>query len=168
MIREFKGITPDVSPTCFIADTAEIIGKVKLDKNVNVWFGAVIRGDIEMIRIGENSNVQDNCTIHTSKDNETNVGKNTTIGHNAVLHGCNIGDNCLIGMNAVVLDGAIIEDGVIVAAGSVVPPGKVLLKNTLYKGAPVSLEGGKSLSKEDVNNLTEHAMRYVSYSDNYK
>ncbi|MDO4500910.1 MAG: gamma carbonic anhydrase family protein [Erysipelotrichaceae bacterium] len=117
----------------YIADNATIIGDVETEKNVNIWYGAVIRGDSGKIHIGENSVIEDNCTLHE----KLNIGKNVVIGHNAIIHGCTIEDNVLIGMGSIVMNGSHIKSGTIVGAGSLVTEGKVLEANSLYMGSPV-------------------------------
>src|SRR6185503_14427178 len=120
----FQGVTPTVHPSCFLAAGSRIIGDVVLEENVSIWFNVVIRGDVERIRIGRNTNIQDNVVIHvTHFKNPTQVGADVTVGHSAVLHGCTVHDGALIGMNAVVLDRAVIGKGALVAAGAVVTHG---------------------------------------------
>ena len=109
MIISFEGNTPNINNDALVFDTATIIGKVDIEKNVSIWPSAVLRGDTNSICVQEGSNVQDNATVHTSDDYPVNIGKGVTVGHNAIIHGCTIKDNVLVGMGAVVLDGAIIE-----------------------------------------------------------
>jgi carbonic anhydrase/acetyltransferase-like protein (isoleucine patch superfamily) len=137
-IYELDGQRPDLPAdgNYFIADTAAVIGKVRLKRGASVWFGAVLRGDNEWIEIGEGSNVQDNCTCHTDAGFPLTIGRNCTIGHNAILHGCTIEDGALIGMGAIVLNGALIRRGCIVGAGSVVTTGKEFPENSLIIGSP--------------------------------
>ena len=137
-IYELDGQGPDLPADgdYFIADTAVVIGKVRLKQGASVWFGAVLRGDNEWIEIGEGSNVQDGSTGHTDVGFPLTIGKNCTIGHNAILHGCTVEDGALIGMGAIVLNGARIGRGSIVGAGSVVTTGKQFPENSLIIGAP--------------------------------
>ena len=137
-IYELDGQGPDLPAdgNYFIADTATVIGKVRLKAKASVWFGAVLRGDNEWIEIGEGSNVQDNCTCHTDPGFPLVLGKNVTIGHNVILHGCTVEDGALIGMGAIVLNGALIRRGCIVGAGSVVTTGKEFPENSLIIGSP--------------------------------
>ncbi len=137
-IYELDGIRPQLPADgdCFIADSASVIGNVKLHGGTSVWFGAVLRGDNELIEIGEGSNVQDNCTFHTDPSFPLTVGRHCTIGHNVILHGCTIGDGALIGMGAIVMNGARIGPGSIVGAGAVVTEGKEFPENSLIVGAP--------------------------------
>ncbi len=136
----FDGRVPKVHPSVFLAAGVRIIGGVELEENVSVWFNAVIRGDIERIHVGRNSNIQDNVTIHvTHFTNPTWIGENVTVGHAAVLHGCTIKDGALIGMNAVVLDRAVIGEGSLVAAGSVVLGGMIVPPGMLVGGVPAKI-----------------------------
>lgn len=120
MIIEYEGKTPSIGKNVFIAPNAIVIGDVKIDDNASIWYGVVIRGDMEPVSIGENTNIQDNCTVHTDYGHPAVIGSNVSIGHNAVIHGCTIENGCLVAMNAVVLSGALLEEGSIIAAGSVV------------------------------------------------
>jgi carbonic anhydrase/acetyltransferase-like protein (isoleucine patch superfamily) len=132
------GQDPDLAPAdrCYVAETAMIIGKVRIKIGASVWFGSVLRGDNEWIEIGERSNIQDNCTLHTDPGFPLTVGEGCTIGHNAILHGCSIGNNTLIGMGAIVLNGAEIGANCIVGAGAVVTERKVIPDNALVVGSP--------------------------------
>jgi carbonic anhydrase/acetyltransferase-like protein (isoleucine patch superfamily) len=132
------GLGPDMAPagTCWVAETAVVIGKVRIKAGASVWFGAVLRGDNEWIEIGEHSNIQDNCTLHTDPGFPLTVGEGCTIGHNAILHGCSIGSNTLIGMGAILLNGAQIGSNCIVGAGALVSENKTVPDNTLVVGSP--------------------------------
>lgn len=137
LIRELKGKTPKFGENCFLAETATVIGDVVTGDNCSIWFGAVLRGDVHYIRLGNNTNVQDNAVIHaTYQKSPTNIGDNVTIAHGAIVHGCTIQDNVMIGMGAVVLDDAVIESNSIVAAGSVVSKGTRVESGTVYGGIP--------------------------------
>ena len=127
----------DSSGACYVADSAILIGRVRLKAGASVWFNAVLRGDNEWIEIGERSNVQDNCTMHTDPGFPLTVGTGSTIGHNAILHGCTIGDNTLIGMGAIILNGARIGANCIVGAGALVGENKVVPDNSLVVGSPM-------------------------------
>src|SRR5215468_8494975 len=137
-IYELDGRSPELPADghYFIAESAEVIGNVRLAANASIWFGSVLRGDNELIDIGEGSNVQDNCTFHTDPGFPMTIGKNCTIGHNVVLHGCTIEDGALIGMGSIVLNGARIGRGSVVGAGSVVTGGKQFPENSLIIGSP--------------------------------
>jgi carbonic anhydrase/acetyltransferase-like protein (isoleucine patch superfamily) len=137
-IYELDGQGPDLPAdgNYFIADTATVIGKVRLKANASVWFGAVLRGDNEWIEIGEGSNVQDNSTCHTDPGFPLVLGKNVTVGHNVILHGCTVEDGALIGMGSIVMNGAKIGRNSIVGAGAVITEGKEFPENSLIIGAP--------------------------------
>ncbi|MGA8181721.1 MAG: gamma carbonic anhydrase family protein [Desulfobacterales bacterium] len=159
MILEFKGRSPIIGKNVFIAPTAVIIGNVEIKDNASVWYGTVVRGDMERIIIGESTNIQDNCTIHTDSDKPTVIGNHVTVGHNAVVHGCIVEDYCLIGINAVVLGGARIRTGTVVAAGSVVKHGQVVGPYHLVAGTPCELK--KVLSETTVEKRKETAEHYM-------
>ncbi len=147
LIKPLKGKQPRIGENCFLADTATLIGDVEIGDGCSVWFGAVIRGDVHYIRIGNNSNIQDNAVVHaTYQKSPTNIGNNVSIAHNAVVHGCTIHDNVLIGMGANIMDDAVIESNTIIAAGSVVTQGTRVETNSIYGGAPAKKI--KDLSKE--------------------
>lgn len=137
-IYELDGQAPELpeNGNYFIADTAVVIGKVRLLNNASVWFGAVLRGDNEWIEIGERTNIQDNCTLHTDPGFPLTVGSGVTVGHNAILHGCLIGNNTLIGMGAVVMNGAQVGSNCIVGAGALVAEKAVVPDNALVVGSP--------------------------------
>ncbi|MGB9937607.1 MAG: gamma carbonic anhydrase family protein [Methanobacterium sp.] len=138
---------------------AHVLENVKIDAESSVWYNAVIRGDIEPIRIGKSSNVQDNCVIHSSSSYPVIIGNYVSVGHAAVLHGCKIGDNCLIGMNATVLNGAKIGKNSIVGAGAVVTEKKEFEEGSLILGVPGKFI--KKLSEEEIENIKQNALRYV-------
>ena len=142
-IRNFNSETPQLGANVYIDDSAMVIGAVTLGDNVSVFPTAVVRGDVEKITIGENTNVQDGAILHVShqgkfseRGHPLTIGKSVTIGHRAVLHGCTVGDFCLIGIGAIVMDDAILEDYVMLGAGSLVPPNKKLESGYLYVGSP--------------------------------
>jgi carbonic anhydrase/acetyltransferase-like protein (isoleucine patch superfamily) len=136
-IIPFRGYTPEISKTAFIAPTASIIGDVKIGAGSGVWYNCVLRGDMNEIRIGENSNVQDGTIIHVASLGQgTYIGSRVSIGHLALIHACTIEDDAMIGMQATVMDGAVVEAGSLVAAGSLVPPGKRVLKGQMWAGTP--------------------------------
>ena len=158
MIRELKGIEPNIHNDTFIADTAMVIGDVNIGEGTSIWYGAVLRGDIENITIGKFSNIQDNATVHTETDIPTKVGDYTVVGHNAVVHGCTIGDNCLIGMGAIILNEAIIGDNCIIGAGTVVTEGKNIPPNSLVMGVPGKVV--RQVSDEEIEAIKKNAIRY--------
>lgn len=143
----------------WIAPGASVIGRVKLERNASVWFGAVIRGDNDLITIGENSNIQDGAVLHTDPGLELSIGRNCTIGHKAILHGCTIGDNTLIGMGAVVLNRARIGKNCLIGANALITEGKVIPDNSLVMGQPGKVMG--ELNEEAIARLSKSAENYV-------
>lgn len=136
-IYALDGISPTLpSGFCWIADTAEVIGRVSLGEDVGIWFGAVLRGDNELIAIGARTNVQEHCVLHTDPGFPLTVGEGCTIGHRAILHGCTIGENTLIGMGATVLNGAVIGRNCLIGAGALITEGKRIPDDSLVVGAP--------------------------------
>ena len=137
LIKSLKGNTPKFGKNCFLAETATIIGDVEMGDNCSIWFNAVLRGDVHYIKIGNNTNIQDNATVHaTYKKSPTNIGSNVIIAHGATVHGCTLKDNVMIGINAVVLDDAVVESNSIIAAGSVVTKRTVVESGSVYAGIP--------------------------------
>ncbi|THD84233.1 gamma carbonic anhydrase family protein [Aliigemmobacter aestuarii] len=136
MIYALDGIAPQVAPDAWVAPDANLIGRVVLEPRASVWFGTTIRGDNEEIRIGEGSNVQENCVLHTDMGYPLVIGRDCTIGHKAMLHGCTIGDGSLIGMGATVLNGARIGRGCLIGAGALITEGKEIPDGSLVMGAP--------------------------------
>jgi carbonic anhydrase/acetyltransferase-like protein (isoleucine patch superfamily) len=137
MIRPYKNVLPAIAPDAFIAEGAVVIGDVHIGSESNVWFGCVIRGDVNIIRIGERTNIQDGTVIHvTRQTGPTVIGSGITIGHGALLHACTLEDNCFIGMHATVMDGAVVESGAWVAAGALVTPGKRIPGGQIWAGNP--------------------------------
>ncbi|HEX7791995.1 MAG TPA: gamma carbonic anhydrase family protein [Afipia sp.] len=167
-IYELDGRSPELPADgqYFIADTATVIGNVRLKTDASVWFGSVLRGDNELIEIGEGSNVQDNCTFHTDPGFPLTIGKNCTIGHNVILHGCTIEDGALIGMGAIVMNGARIGAGCIVGAGAVITEGKQFEERALVIGAPA--RAIKTLTPEQVAAMTLGAPHYVHNGKRFK
>jgi carbonic anhydrase/acetyltransferase-like protein (isoleucine patch superfamily) len=132
------GDKPDMVPTnrCYVAETAVVIGKVRIKAGASIWFGAVLRGDNEWIEIGEHTSIQDNCTLHTDPGYPLTVGPSCTVGHNAILHGCSIGRNTLIGMGAILLNGAQVGDNCVVGAGTLVGEKQIIPDNAIVVGSP--------------------------------
>ncbi|MEW9898224.1 gamma carbonic anhydrase family protein [Chitinivorax sp. PXF-14] len=172
-IGAYQGVLPTIPSSCFVHPGAQVIGDVVLGENVSIWPFAVVRGDVNHIRIGDNSNVQDLCMLHVSHKRPDDpqgapllIGRDTTIGHQVTLHGCTIGDECLIGIGTIVLDRAVIEDRVMVGAGSLVPPGKVLKSGHLYLGRPA--KEIRPLSDDELAHLKYSAEHYVRVKNNYQ
>ena len=160
--------TPEFGENCFLAETATIIGDVKVGNDCTIWYGAVLRGDVYYIRIGNNTNVQYNAVIHaTYQKSPTNIGNNVTIAHGAILHGCTIHDNVMIWMNAVVLDDVVVESNSIIAAGSVVSKWTRVESGTVYAGIPAKKI--KDISPELLEGeIKRIAKAYGMYSGWYK
>lgn len=166
IIKKLNGHTPQFGKNCFLADNAAIIGDVEMGDDCSIWFGAVLRGDVHSIRIGNKVNIQDNATIHaTYKKSPTHIGNNVSIAHNAVIHGCTIQDNVLIGMGAIVLDNAIVESNTIIAAGSVVTKGTVVDSGWVYGGIPAKKikQMGEELLKGEVERIVNAYSMYASW-----
>lgn len=157
---------PEIDPSAYVADTATLVGKVTLEANASVWFGATLRGDNEPIMIGENSNVQEGAVMHTDPGYPLDIGKNVTIGHQAMLHGCTVGDGSLIGIQAVVLNGARIGKGCLVGAGALVTEGKEFPDHSLILGSPAKVV--RTLTQEDLLRLEGTAAGYVARGQLFK
>ncbi len=174
MLLKFKQWFPKIHKKAWVAPSADVIGNVKIGKDSSIWFGTVIRGDVHKIRIGKRTSIQDLSMVHVthykkedmSDGNPTIIGDDVTIGHKVMLHGCTIENGCLIGMSATILDGAVIGEGSIVGAHSLVTSNKIFPPHSLILGNPAKVV--KTLSKEQVDNLVEHAARYVKFKDEYR
>lgn len=158
--------TPFIHDDSFLAETAQLIGDVTIEKGASVWFGAVLRGDIENIHIGENSNVQDNAVLHSELGQPCFVDSMTTIGHNAILHGCRIGKHCMIGMGAIVLNGATIEDHCLIGAGAVIPENMIVEAGSLVVGIPGRII--RQLKPEEKEEILANTKRYIKNTQTYK
>ncbi len=159
MIRPFGRIRPVVSPTAFVHPSAEVIGRVSLEDGASVWPGAVLRGDIEKISVGSESNIQDNAVVHTDHGVPTMVGRRVTVGHGAILHSCCVEDGALIGMGSVVLGKAVVGRGALVGAGSVVAPGARIPAGHLALGSPARVV--RPLRRREISDITKNALRYI-------
>jgi len=158
--------TPNVDASAYITDSASVIGNVHLAANTSIWFGAALRGDNELISIGEGSNVQECAVLHTDMGYPLVVGKNVTIGHQAMLHGCTVGDGSLIGIQAVVLDGAVIGKNCLVAAGALVASGKEFPDNSLIMGSPA--KAVRELTQEQINDIQRGVTTYIERAAYFK
>lgn len=158
--------TPDIAASAWVADSAQVIGTVKLGENASVWFNAVLRGDTEHITIGRNSNVQDGTVIHADQGQPTVVGDNVTIGHQVMLHGCIVGDGSLIGIGAIVLNGAKIGKGCLVGAGSLVTEGKEFPDGSMIIGSPARKV--RELTPEQMQGLERSAAHYAENARRFK
>ena len=161
-----RGKSPQFGVECWLADNAAVVGEVILGNNCTVWFGAVVRGDVNSIVVGNNTNIQDNATIHcTYEKSSTSIGSNVSIGHNAMVHGCTIKDNVLIGMGAIVMDDVIIESNSIIAAGAIVTKGTHVESGCVYAGIPAKKikEVGSDLLEGEINRIAESYLMYSSW-----
>jgi len=166
MILPYNGKSPRVAASAYIADSADLIGEVEVGEHASVWFRAVLRGDVNYIRVGARSNIQDGSVLHGMKDQFAVIlGDEVTVGHNVTLHGCTIENLCLIGMGAIILNGARIGAGSIIAAGSLVPEGTVVPPRSLFMGAPAQFR--RHLTDDDQAVIRRYASNYVAYKDSY-
>ncbi len=166
IVRAYRGATPRLGERVFLAETAAVIGDVVLGDDVSIWYSSVVRGDCCWIRIGARSNVQDNCTLHVTKETGPLVlEEEVTVGHNAVVHACTIRRGALIGMNSTVLDNADVGESAIVAAGSVVLAGTVVPPRTLWAGNPARQK--RTLEPEEVERLRTYWTNYIGYKAEY-
>ena len=168
IIKPVRGIHPQISDDCYIAENATIVGEVTIGKQCSVWFNAVIRGDVHFIKIGNKVNIQDGAVIHaTYKKSPTTIGNNVSIGHNAIVHGCTIQDNVLIGMGSIVMDDCVIESNSIIAAGAVLTKNTHVKSGSIYAGIPAKKI--KDISQELISGEIDRiANNYVKYSDWFK
>jgi gamma-carbonic anhydrase len=167
MIYPYKGKYPIIHPTALIAEHSTILGDVVIGEDASVWFGAVIRGDVNSIRIGARTNIQDNSMLHVTWDQfALNIGADVTIGHSAVLHGCTILDCALIGMGAIILDGAVVQSESLVGAGSLVRQGFVVPEGMLVGGVPARVL--RPLTSAEREGIRESAEHYVMYKAEYR
>jgi carbonic anhydrase/acetyltransferase-like protein (isoleucine patch superfamily) len=166
MIYDFKKNTPKLNSECWVAPNAVIIGKVELKKNTNIWFNAVLRGDIEQITIGENSNIQDGSVIHTDPGCPTIVGNGVTVGHMVMLHGCEIADDCLIGIGSTILNKTKIGKNCIIGANALVIENKVIPERSLVLGSPGKII--RQVTDEEIEHIKENARDYVENFKKYK
>jgi gamma-carbonic anhydrase len=176
-ILTYRGITPTIDSSSFIAGTAIISGDVVIGKNVGIWYGCIIRGDVEKIRIGDNTNIQDNTVIHVTRANHpqnkvgaegapTIIGKCVTIGHNALIHACIIEDYAFIGMGSIIMDTAKVESYGMLAAGAMLTPGKVVKSGQVWAGSPAKYF--RDLTKEERDYIAVSADNYIRLAMEYK
>ncbi|WP_412514042.1 gamma carbonic anhydrase family protein [Shewanella indica] len=171
-LRSYQGTKPKLAEGVYVDETAVLVGDIFLDQHASVWPMVAARGDVNHIRIGKRSSVQDGTVLHVSRKSPANpeghpllIGDDVTIGHKAMLHGCKVGNRVLVGMGAIILDGVIIEDDVILGAGSLVPPGKVLKSGFLYIGSPA--KQARPLTEAERQFLPQSADNYVRLKDEY-
>ncbi|MEO6588418.1 MAG: gamma carbonic anhydrase family protein [Pyrinomonadaceae bacterium] len=167
MIKNFQDKLPKIHDSVFVAENTVIIGDVEIGKDSSVWYGCILRGDVNYIRIGERTNIQDASVIHVSaKTHPTVLEDEITVGHRVTLHGCYIESNCLIGINSVILDGAHIGRNSLIAAGSLVTPNTKIPEGSLVMGSPAKVK--RELSADEINDLEKFWRNYVEYSRTYK
>ena len=166
-IYPYKEITPDIHPTAWIAQTATVIGNTHIGANSGIWYGCVVRGDVNEIRIGKRSNIQDLTMIHCAELGQgCYIGDDITVGHSAVLHACKIEDQAFIGIQACVMDDCIIERGAMVAAGALVTPGKVVKANEVWAGSPAKKL--RDINEKDLAFFEINRQRYVRLAEQYR
>ena len=166
MIRSYKGITPTIPASCYVDDSAQIIGDVVLGEHASVWMNAVLRGDVHSIRVGAHSNVQDCSVLHGMKEQyNVVVGEYVTVGHSVTLHGCVVEDRCLIGMGSIILNGARIGAGSIIAAGTLIPEKTIVDPGSLWMGSPGKFR--RQLTAEDTASILRYANNYLEYKESY-
>jgi carbonic anhydrase/acetyltransferase-like protein (isoleucine patch superfamily) len=166
MIRPFRGVHPQIHPTAFIADSAQVIGDVHVGQQASIWFGTVVRGDMFYIRIGDRTNVQDNCVLHTrTGEKPTILEDEVTVGHSVTLHGCYVEHGSLIGIGSIVLDDVRVGAQSLVAAGSLISRGTIIPPRSMVMGMPARVK--RPLTEEEVANLATYWQNYVAYSAHY-
>lgn len=167
VLRPWRGVSPQIAEGVFLAETAAVIGDVEIGAGSSVWYGCTLRGDVNSIRIGRNSNIQDGTVIHVSSAGiGTVIGDDVTVGHLALLHACTVEDLAFVGMKAVVMDGAVVESGAMVAAGALVTPGKRVRRGELWAGSPARKL--RDLTAEDVEGFRISAQRYAALAAEYR
>jgi carbonic anhydrase/acetyltransferase-like protein (isoleucine patch superfamily) len=162
----FDGAAPSVDRTAFVAPGAVLVGRVSVGREASVWFQCVVRGDINSITIGNQTNIQDACLLHVTHKHALIIHDRVTVGHGAILHGCEVQSDCLIAMGAIVLDGAIVGEGSLVGAGSLVPPGMQIPPNSLVMGIPGKVI--RQLTPEDRQKTMQGWKNYVGYANSYR
>ena len=166
IVRPYEGKSPRFGARVFVADNAALIGDVELGDDVSIWFGTVLRADVNPIRVGARTNIQDNTVVHVTNDTwPTIIGEDVTIGHAAIVHGCTVGRGALVGMGSRVLDGAVIGEQALVGAGALVPEGMHVPPRTLVLGMPARVK--RELTGEELEGLEKSWRHYVEYKDRY-
>lgn len=167
MIISYKGISPRLHKTVFTVETATIIGDVEIGEYSSIWFNAVVRGDVNYIRIGKRTNIQDNCTVHVTNETfPTILGNDVTVGHNVIIHGAVVKDRCLLGMGAILLDDTEIGEDSIIGAGALVTEGAKVPPRSLVLGIPGKVVRG--LRDDEVAKILKAAQNYIEYSESYR
>jgi gamma-carbonic anhydrase len=166
MIRTYKGIRPKLGARAYLDASAQVVGAVELGEDASVWMNTVIRGDVNRIRLGARTNVQDNCVLHVTAQHPTVLADDVTVGHSVTLHGCTIEKHCLVGIGAIVLNGAVVGEESIVAAGALVPEGMQVPPRSVVMGAPAKVK--REVTEEERAGLRRYAENYVRYKDEYR
>lgn len=172
LIRPHHGITPAIAASAFVAETAVVIGDVTIGEQASIWYGCVLRGDGNFIRVGARTNIQDGTIVHVNHEREraagtrTIIGADVTIGHMALIHACTLEDGCFIGMQACVMDGVVVESGAMVAAGALVTPGKRVKRGELWGGSPAKLM--RKLTESELNYFSYTVEHYVEMAESYR
>jgi carbonic anhydrase/acetyltransferase-like protein (isoleucine patch superfamily) len=171
-IRAYKSKSPKLAEHCYVDESSVIVGDVDCAEHVSIWPLVAARGDVNYIRIGARTNIQDGSVLHVSRKSEANpegfplvIGADVTVGHKCMLHGCTLGDRILVGMGAIIMDGVIVEDDVFIGAGTLVPPNKTLKSGFLYKGNPA--QQARPLKESEVKFLKQSALNYIKLKDEY-
>lgn len=171
LILPYKGVLPRIHPTAYVAPSSSIVGDVEIGAGSGIWFNCVIRGDVEWVKIGERTNIQDGTVIHVTRNGHpTRIGSGITIGHACILHACTLEDDCFIGMGSLVMDDAVVKSGGMLAAGSMLTPGKIVPKGQLWAGRPAKYF--RDLTQEEIdfiaisaNNYYKHVVEYIEASN---
>ncbi len=166
MIENYTNVKPQLSESAFIHPTAVVIGNVAVGNDSSIWCNAVVRGDINSISIGSNTNIQDNAVLHVGYAESLIIGDNVTVGHLACLHGCHISNNCVIGIGSVIMNGAIIEENCIIGANTFIPKGTVIKKNSIVYGTP--FKTARQTTDKDSDYITHNAEEYIRLKNEYK
>lgn len=166
MKLQFNGVAPSINENAYVSESVDIIGDVKVEENVSIWFGARLRADMNKIVIGANSNIQENAVVHVDIESPVIIGENVTIGHSAIIHGCNISNNVLVGMGSIILNNAKISKNSIVGAGALVTQGKEFEEGVLILGNPA--KAVRKLSEEEIKSIKRSADNYVALGKKYK
>jgi carbonic anhydrase/acetyltransferase-like protein (isoleucine patch superfamily) len=166
MMRSYQGMAPRIPLSCYVDESAQIIGDVVLGEHASIWMNAVLRGDVHSIRVGAHSNVQDCSVLHGMKEQYgVFVGEYVTVGHSVTLHGCTVADRCLIGMGSVILNGVVVGSGSIIAAGTIIPERTVVEPGSLWMGSPGKFR--RKLNEKDQETILRYANNYLRYKDAY-
>ncbi len=166
MIQRFKQKAPELGQDVFIAPNAVLLGNVKIGEQSSIWYGVTIRGDVNSIRIGKKTNIQDGCVVHVTGTQSTTVGDSVTAGHGAIIHGCKIGNLCLVGIGAVILEGSELGEGCVVAAGSLIPPNKFFPERSFIIGTPALIK--RSVTDEEYEWIRHSAEHYLDVARDHQ